>query len=117
MRLAKRLSFVMILVGVLLMTQPHSRKVNSSAVIRERESAAAKYVPSARSVNNKAQASPAAQSKAAIAYGNLPLRFEKNVGQLNEAVQFLARTPGSSIFLAGSEAVFTLHSRNSQQSV
>ncbi|MBI4470732.1 MAG: SBBP repeat-containing protein [Acidobacteria bacterium] len=41
-------------------------------------------------------------------YGKLSLSFEANLGQTDEAVQFLARSNGSTLFLTPSEAVLTL---------
>ena len=41
-------------------------------------------------------------------YGQLPLRFEVNVGQTDPRVRFLARGAGYSVFLTPSEAVLTL---------
>jgi len=42
------------------------------------------------------------------AYGKLPLAFEKNQGQTNSQVQFLARGSGYNIFLTASESVMVL---------
>src|SRR5215470_220174 len=39
---------------------------------------------------------------------SVPLGFEKNSGQTNERVRFLARGPGYTIFLTPTESVFTL---------
>ena len=41
-------------------------------------------------------------------YGKLPLSFEANHGQVNDAVKFLARGHGYALFLTGGEAVLTL---------
>jgi hypothetical protein len=41
-------------------------------------------------------------------YGQLPLSFEANLGQTDAQVQFLARAPGYTVFLTGTEAVMTL---------
>lgn len=46
-------------------------------------------------------------------FGSQPLAFERNVGQADSAVQFLARGPGYQLFLTESEAVMVLpESRN-----
>lgn len=41
-------------------------------------------------------------------YGRLPLRFETNIGQSDARVRFLARTPGSSVFLTSAGATLAL---------
>ena len=41
-------------------------------------------------------------------YGKLPLQFEANQGQANEAVRFLSRGSGYSLYLTASEAVLVL---------
>jgi hypothetical protein len=40
--------------------------------------------------------------------GKLPLRFERNQGQLDKRAEFIARGPGYTLFLGDNEAVFTL---------
>jgi hypothetical protein len=59
-----------------------------------------------------AEAAPAAPDHARIAsaYGKLPLSFEANVGQVDGAVDFLCRGPGSTLFLSRGEAVLSLGS-------
>ena len=42
------------------------------------------------------------------AYGKLPLSFEVNQGQTDAAVQFVARAPQSTVFLAGADAVLEI---------
>jgi hypothetical protein len=41
-------------------------------------------------------------------YGNLPLRFEANEGQTVEAVKFLSRGPGFTLFLTATDTVMVL---------
>src|SRR5687767_2524606 len=41
-------------------------------------------------------------------YGKLPLSFEPNMGQSAEAVKFLSRGNGYTVFLTATEAVFSL---------
>jgi RHS repeat-associated protein len=54
-----------------------------------------------------------ASSQTRIAtYGNLPLRFEENVGQTDSKVQFISRGSGYTLFLTPGEAVFKLSRRN-----
>src|SRR4030095_9326581 len=45
-------------------------------------------------------------------YGNLPLSFELNQGQTDEAVKILARSSGYTLFLTGNEAVFRFQNQN-----
>jgi hypothetical protein len=52
--------------------------------------------------------SPAPNLALTAVYGNLPLRFEANLGQTDPRVKFLARGSGSELFLANSEAVLVL---------
>jgi RHS repeat-associated protein len=49
------------------------------------------------------------RSKIAAAYGKVPLHFEPNAGQHDEAVRFAARGRGYQLFLARKEAVLALH--------
>jgi hypothetical protein len=49
-----------------------------------------------------------ARSRAAQAYGKLPLRFEANAGQSGGQVKFLSRGQGYTLFLTSSEAVLAL---------
>jgi hypothetical protein len=42
-------------------------------------------------------------------FGHLPLGFEKNVGQTADRVQWLARTPESTLYLAGSDATVQIN--------
>ena len=46
------------------------------------------------------------------AYGNLPLRFEANGGQTDARVRFLARAPGSTVFLTSTGATLSLSPRS-----
>jgi len=47
------------------------------------------------------------ESTAAV-QGGLPLRFEENIGQTDESVRWIARSPGMTLFLTGTDAVFAL---------
>jgi hypothetical protein len=56
-----------------------------------------------------AHGTPATTAKVDAAYGQLPLSFERNVGQTAAAVQFLARGDGYTLWLkGGGEAVLAL---------
>ncbi len=48
------------------------------------------------------------KGKASEAYGKLPISFEVNRGQTDEAVKFLARGSGYNLFLTATEAVLSL---------
>ena len=50
-------------------------------------------------------------------YGKLPLSFERNEGQSDEAVKFLSRGKGYTLFLTPSEAVFSLRNSEKKASV
>ena len=50
----------------------------------------------------------AAHNRLQAAYGKLPLAFERNMGQADRHVQFLARGSGYSLFLTPNQAVFAL---------
>jgi hypothetical protein len=54
------------------------------------------------------------KQRARVAYGQLPIFFERNVGQTNRAVKFLARGSGYNFFLTAAEAVVV--ARNAEKS-
>jgi uncharacterized repeat protein (TIGR01451 family) len=54
--------------------------------------------------------SSSAAVRLSSAYGKLPLSFERNEGQTDGSVQFLARQAGYTLFLTPGEAVLSLHS-------
>ncbi len=65
--------------------------------------------PAARAVSPTApRRHPATGSAAPASFGQLPLTFEANRGQADSQVQFLAREPGYTLFLTGTEAVLAL---------
>ena len=49
-----------------------------------------------------------AKTRIAERFGLLPLSFERNAGQSDQAVKFLSRGPGYELFLTATEAVLTL---------
>ena len=73
------------------------------ATARPRTTAPANAKPTS-STPNEAQLKMTATKN----YGKLPLSFERNEGQSAEAVQFLSRGKGYTLFLTPSEAVFSL---------
>src|SRR5947208_30228 len=54
---------------------------------------------------------PSEVSVAAAQIFGLPMQFEKNAGQTDRQVEFLARGPGYTLFLTPTQAVFSLSSR------
>jgi hypothetical protein len=71
--------------------------------------------PSAPAAEGPAASGP---DQAAIlsAYGQVPLHFEGNVGQVDGPAQFLARGPGYALFVAPDEAVLSLRSARATRS-
>jgi len=56
------------------------------------------------------------RARIAQSFGNLPLSFEINKGQVEQPVKFLSRGPGYVLFLTPAEAVLALHKpRNESQ--
>lgn len=53
-------------------------------------------------------AKSANKMKAAETFAHLPLRFEANHGQTDDAVKFISRGPGYNLFLTSSEAVLSM---------
>jgi hypothetical protein len=85
-------------------TEPGSAVQPSSAIVRNDAVAVAAGRHSANSIR------PLPHSPATLAknYGQLPLRFQANVGQTDPRVQFLSAGNGSMLFLSSTEAVFRL---------
>lgn len=54
---------------------------------------------------------PAARTRLQASFAALPLAFEKNQGQTDPQVQYMARANGYKVYLTSSEAIFTLHKR------
>ena len=54
--------------------------------------------------------SATARARVQAAYAALPLAFERNDGQTDERVKYMARTRGYALFLTQNEAVFSLRS-------
>jgi Big-like domain-containing protein/centrosomal CEP192-like protein/beta-propeller repeat-containing protein/ASPM-SPD-2-Hydin domain-containing protein/HYDIN/CFA65/VesB family protein len=66
-------------------------------------------VPIATGAANPASPTPAGPSLIA-AYGNLPLSFEANVGQVDPSVKFISRGPGYTLFLTATKVAVNLRS-------
>ncbi|GAA3747655.1 Ig-like domain-containing protein [Terriglobus aquaticus] len=58
-----------------------------------------------RPVSVTPSSNPTQQRNAVSAFGHLPLGFQPNRGQSDPAVQFVARTPESTVYLTGADAV------------
>ena len=72
----------------------------------------------AQSTSLPIQAGNAAQRKRIqAAFAALPLAFEKNEGQTDAQVKYLARGNGYKFFLTSSEAIFNLHKRGGDSEV
>src|SRR5215213_9407492 len=64
-----------------------------------------------RTANQTAQistAEKAPEKPAPTGYGKMPVLFEQNKGQTDEAAKFIARGSGYTLYLAEQEAVFSL---------
>jgi hypothetical protein len=57
---------------------------------------------------------PATRARISATYAALPLAFEKNQGQVDPQVKYLARGNGYTLFLTSSDAVISLYSRAHQ---
>ncbi len=76
--------------------------------------------PRASAPANKTTATPneaQLKMKTAENYGKLPLSFERNQGQSDDAVQFLSRGKGYTLFLTPTQAVFSLRNTDKNTSV
>src|SRR5581483_6121502 len=60
--------------------------------------------------------SEATRARLRDAYGNLPMRFERNQGQFDSRVQFAARGAGYALWLTAGEAVLSLQSGDRKSS-
>ena len=58
---------------------------------------------------------PATRASIAESYGKLPLSFEANNGQVDDAVKFLSRGNGYTLFLTSTEAVLSLRRGSSKE--
>jgi hypothetical protein len=57
----------------------------------------------------RAQVPAEKRPQAVASYGRLPLHFERNQGQIDERVKFVARGSGYELFLTSTESVLVLH--------
>jgi hypothetical protein len=67
--------------------------------------------PAAKAQNDsaaKASKADATRERVSKGYGQLPLRFEPNVGQAEPGIDFISRGQGYGLFLKGTEAVLAL---------
>jgi len=70
---------------------------------RRSNSASSSLSPALQTTSQKAE-----HARILASYGKLPLSFEKNQGQTDDHVRFLARGEGYALFLTGQEAVLRL---------
>jgi RHS repeat-associated protein len=70
----------------------------------------------ASGVGSESAPLPEPRTHIAAGYGKLPLHFEANAGQFDEAVKFSARGRGYQLFLTGSETVLALRKPNADES-
>src|SRR5436305_15246075 len=75
------------------------------------------------STKTKSATQPGATTSAAVvgadaaeAYGKLPLRFERNQGQSDPRVRFVARGAGYSVFLTKDDAVIRMEAKSEERS-
>lgn len=75
-------------------------------------------IPSAQVTQSEEQANQQAgqQGKMKQAYGKLPMSFEVNQGQADDAVKFISRGHGYQVFLTETEAVLVLQRPNQEGS-
>lgn len=71
--------------------------------------------PSTASAVRSAPLSAPDKTRIATNYGQLPLSFELNKGQLNEAVKFMSHGAGYDLFLTANETVLRVHKPRSEQ--
>ncbi len=84
--------------------------LNTSARVHRTEASVAIARPMSigTAAQNPAQTSLSNSSAVKESYGKLPLAFEPNYGQTADAVKFLARGNGYTLFLTPAEAVFAM---------
>jgi len=87
----------------------HHTAGNTAGSIAEVRSASA-----GSAASQPATITPAARGRIQANYAALPLAFEKNAGQTDSRVKYMARGNGYVLFLTPNEAVFSLHSRSAR---
>jgi hypothetical protein len=80
----------------------------SGASAAENSPAVAPATASPDSQVRTGEVNPATRASVEESYGKLPLSFEVNNGQVNDAVKFLSRGNGYNLFLTSTDAVLTL---------
>ena len=80
----------------------------SGASAAENSPAVAPATASPDSQVRTGEVTPATRASVEESYGKLPLSFEVNNGQVNDAVKFLSRGNGYNLFLTSTDAVLTL---------
>ncbi|HWQ32378.1 MAG TPA: FG-GAP-like repeat-containing protein [Blastocatellia bacterium] len=107
-RLHLSVAFILVsaCIGGWLLSSHPTALPDGSAATAPRVSAAVSSV--AAGTGSSRDCDPATRSRISQAYGRLPLRFEANAGQTDEAVKFLVRGSGYTFFLTAEEAVIRL---------
>lgn len=98
-------SLVLLIVLAVLALLPGARRLTAF----DKTSTAAPHLPATRP-------SPFASQHVLSAFGRLPLTFERNQGQSDSRVKFLARGSGYGVFLTPGEAVIALRRPGNAQS-
>ena len=90
----------------LLLTVHDSGISKSSAAEKSLRSDATAALPASQATAKDVD--PATRASIAKSYGNLPLSFEVNNGQVDSSVKYLSRGSGYTLFLTSTEAVLSL---------
>ena len=72
---------------------------------------------SATAMSQLQSVTPAEHARINATYAALPLAFEANQGQVDPQVKYLARGNGYKLYLASSEAIFTVHKQGGDSEV
>jgi hypothetical protein len=89
--------------GVRSLAPPHPALARAAMV---------NHAPAFDDPTRRAPAGAGKKSPALEKYGNLPLAFEANHGQLDSRVDFMTRTDAATVFLTPTAAVFSLNGPN-----
>jgi len=72
---------------------------------------------SATAMSQLQSVTPAEHARINATYAALPLAFEANQGQIDPQVKYMARGSGYKLYLASSEAIFTVHKQGGDSEV
>jgi cytoskeletal protein RodZ len=109
--LSKQLTgFILVIglgLGLMALRVSQSPRLTPSTLF-DKTSAAAQSISGSNPLSAAHNSIQQTRERANEAYGKLPISFEANQGQTNDAVKFLARGSGYGLFLTPTEAVLTL---------